>query len=492
MNPDELPSVGDTLVGKYRLTRKLGQGGMGAVFEATHLRLGQKVAIKVVLPQVAERPELAYRFEHEGRAAARLRGRHSVRVLDVDATPEGLRFLVMELLEGHSLGDELKRRGPLPIGEAVRYVREACEGVDEAHRAGIIHRDLKPANLFLSIGGEARVVKVVDFGIAKTAGAGDANYRTATGAALGTYKYMSPEQAKSPGSVDARTDVWSLGVVLYQLLSGKTPFNGEGAVGIIYALATQMPTPLRDLRADVPEALAAVIDRALCKDRDGRFQTVRELSDALAPFDPTPDALAARPSPPKGLPAPPARAATDDVPNESVTSGSKSHVVPVRPSAPPKGVLAVPLWALGAGVALLFGSSVVIGFGAMQLRSSAAALTPEAVLQAPPVQDAMTAATPPPSPPATPEQAKPAPPAALADAPAPRGAEVRAGGDGAGSVAGGGAAAGGTGAAVGTKAAPRTSKARLSKPAGEAAGGVASAAPEAPKPPVLSEGEIFE
>jgi serine/threonine-protein kinase len=503
MNPDDLPSVGDTLVGKYRLTRKLGQGGMGAVFEATHLRLDQKVAIKVVLPEVAERPELAYRFEHEGRAAAKLRGPHSVRVLDVDATPEGLRFLVMELLQGQSLGDELKQRGPLPIGEAVRYVREACAGVDEAHRAGIIHRDLKPANLFLSVEGAARVVKVVDFGIAKTAGVVDANFRTATGAPLGTYRYMSPEQAKSPGSVDARTDVWSLGVVLYQLLSGKTPFHGEGVIGIIYALATQAPTPLSDLLADVPEALADVIDRALCKDREGRFQTVRELSDALAPFDPAPDLLPspssaplsqpkgspAPPSPPKGSPAP---APTDDAPNESVTSGSKGHVVPVRPAALSKGVLTVPLWALGVGVALLFGGSVVIGLGAMRLRSSEVALMPATLSQAPLVQDVMAPATPPPAPTASPEQARPAP-AAPADEPAPRGAEGRPGGDAAGSVVVGAAAAAATGAAGPKAVTPRASKARASKAASEpAAGGAASAAPEPPKPKALGEGEIFD
>ncbi|HEU4406800.1 MAG TPA: serine/threonine-protein kinase [Polyangiaceae bacterium] len=164
---------------------RIGQGGMGAVDEATHVRLGQRVAIKVVLHAVAARPELAYRFEHEARAAARLRGPHSARVDDVDTSPEGLPYLVMEYLEGHSLRDELRKRGPLPVDEAVRFAREPCEGVDEAHQAGIVHRDLKPANLFLRVEGRRRIVKVVDFGIAKRSDAGQADYRTATSAPIG-------------------------------------------------------------------------------------------------------------------------------------------------------------------------------------------------------------------------------------------------------------------------------------------------------------------
>ncbi|HEU4535490.1 MAG TPA: serine/threonine-protein kinase, partial [Polyangiaceae bacterium] len=508
MNPHDLPSVGATLVSKYRLTRELGRGGMGAVFEAEHLRLGQKVAIKVVLPEVAKQPELAYRFEHEGRAAAKLRGRHTVRVLDVDTTPEGLPFMVMELLEGHSLRDELKRRGPLPIEDAVRYVREACEGIDEAHQAGIIHRDLKPANLFLSLEGGRSVVKVVDFGIAKAHDDSDQDYRTATNVPLGTYKYMSPEQARSARSVDARTDVWSLGVVLYQLLTGQTPFDGDGAFGVMLAIATQAPPPLRSWRPDVPEELAALIERALCKDVAGRPQTARAFAQELAPFEGARGSLlphasmggssggswvpgapfsAAAGTPAMGLtPPPPGSAgpgpawapspsdmpASQQVSNESITSASKNHVVPIKagvgrgPASP---------WLVRLALVLLVGVGALTGLVAVRPPSpEVAPLTPNALSERAPASLAPAAPTAPTAPMAadTAEAAKvPAPssPAASA-APTPVLAPVDdppSAASHAGAEGGAKATSGAASARAGAK--PPAGKATPGKAAGEAA-----------------------
>jgi eukaryotic-like serine/threonine-protein kinase len=512
MKPDDLPSVGDTLVGKYQLTRKLGQGGMGAVFEATHLKLGQRVAIKLVLPQLAQRPELAYRFEQEGRAAAKLRGRHTARVSDVDVTPEGLPFLVMEFLEGHSLLDELKRRGPLPIGEAVHYVREACEGVEEAHRAGIIHRDLKPANLFLSVEGTSRVTKVVDFGIAKMSETGDEGYRTATNVALGTYKYMSPEQAKSARTVDARTDVWSLGVVLYQLLADKLPFQGEGDFGIMYAITTQATPPLRNARPDVPEALVAIVEQALSKRREDRYQTVGDLAHALAPFDSKPNAPWPRPFAPLLTPAalppslertaskpppPPRHLPSDDVPNESVTSGSKSHVVPIGLAAPSQGVLIVPRWFVGSCVALLFGASIVIGIGlgATDLHARATALTPFTLSSAAAFQGlSASATTAQPSPPTASAPIEPPLAAALADKPPPRPTDRTPVADGVGDSRAAAGAAGAPSPSTPLAATtPRVGRVRPSNATSEPTAHEASAGPPKPPPPeVLSEGEIFD
>jgi serine/threonine-protein kinase len=429
------------LVGKYRLTRELGRGGMGAVYEAEHVRLGQKVAIKVVLPEVAKRPEIAHRFEREARAAARLRGRHTVRVLDIDVTPEGQRYLVMELLEGHSLRDELNRRGPLPVEDAVRYLREACEGVCEVHKAGIIHRDIKPANLFLSVEEGGSIVKVVDFGIAKAHGEVDTSFETSTNIPLGTCKYMSPEQAHSARSVDQRTDLWSLGVTLYELLARKAPFSGEGALGMLYAVTTQPPAPLRAARPDLPEALIAIVERALCKDMAGRYQSARELSDALAPFERVgaspPRHLPSQPtvsppwgqqpsqptvSPPWGqqpqaphparplTPAhhllgeagpagletattqpgwPPASALAAEARDESITSGAKSHVVPILPA----GSRPAPSpWFARGGLALTLIAGTTLGYQAVRTRSGDPLLAPSPLAELASTTDAFAQA----------------------------------------------------------------------------------------------------
>jgi serine/threonine protein kinase len=240
-NAPALPRPGDTIAGKYAIVKVIGEGGMGIVYEATHLRLRRRVALKMLLPHMmATSSDTVVRFEREARAAAQLRDRHVTKVLDVDTTADGLPYLVMEYLEGHDLEAELAARGPLPIGEAVGYVLQACTAMTEAHGAGIVHRDLKPSNLFLCPEREGWTVKVLDFGISKMADDGDARL-TGTQASVGTPLYMSPEQVRSSRSVDLRTDIWALGVILYELLAGRTPFEGSTTAAAASIVADATP-----------------------------------------------------------------------------------------------------------------------------------------------------------------------------------------------------------------------------------------------------------
>jgi serine/threonine-protein kinase len=276
-----LPKPGDVIAGKYRVGRTLGSGGMGVVFEATHLKLDQRVAIKL-LKSSAGIPEAAARLEREARVAARLRSPHVARVTDVDVTPSGVPYIVMEYLEGHDLGEELQSRGVLPIAEVVAWMLEICSAMAEAHALGIVHRDLKPSNLFLAEDDGRRRVKVLDFGISKAAT--EQQMTTLTRSVLGTPQYMSPEQVRSAKHVDWRTDIWSLGVVLYELLAGQLPFEGETPTAVAAAIVADAPRSLHALREDVPKALETAVMKALAKDVSDRFDSVRAFAQAIASF----------------------------------------------------------------------------------------------------------------------------------------------------------------------------------------------------------------
>ena len=266
---------------KYDVECVLGRGGMGTVFEARHRRLGHHVAIKVLGEDLRRQPELVKRFEREARAAGALSSPHAVKVYDIDQTDDGTPFMVMELLHGRDLAHIVEHDGAQAIGDSVRWVIEACDAIGEAHRLGIVHRDIKPSNLFLCR--DTGTIKVLDFGIAKRVAAKEAAI-TLDVAPLGTPQYMSPEQVRCAKNVDARTDIWSLGVTLYELLCGRPPFNHDVSQACIAAIvADPIPDP-RELRPELPEALVAVLMRALAKDPDERLQSVAELVLALAPF----------------------------------------------------------------------------------------------------------------------------------------------------------------------------------------------------------------
>jgi serine/threonine-protein kinase len=284
-------SVGDVLAEKYEVERVLGEGGMGVVVAARHLLLGERVAIKFLLPQARGRADLVARFLREGQVAARIRSEHVTRVYDVGTLARGEPYLVMEYLEGTDLKAVLRDRGPLPVALACDYLLQACDALAEAHALGIIHRDLKPANLFLTQRADGSpLIKVIDFGISKMALAAEATApkahdMTESSAMLGSPFYMAPEQMVSSKSVDARADVWSMGAMLYQLLTGAVPFRGDSPMAI-YDRILEGPPRLDAQRSDAPERLGWVVQRCLQKSPADRFGNIAELAAELAQFAP--------------------------------------------------------------------------------------------------------------------------------------------------------------------------------------------------------------
>jgi serine/threonine-protein kinase len=283
---DGLPKEGDIVAGKYQVEKVLGKGGMGVVVSARHTSLRQHVAVKFLLPKAMTLPGAAERFIREARAAVAIKSEHVARVIDVGELPTGEPYMVMEYLTGTDFGQVLKTRGTLPAKEAVDYLLQACEAIAEAHAVGVVHRDLKPGNLFLTTRADGSpLVKVLDFGLSKATKPGeDEHSLTAPDVIVGSPHYMSPEQLRSLKQVDARSDVWALGVILYQLLSGRRPFESESLVGTCARIAAEPPTPLRERKPDVPPELEAVILRCLEKDREKRVQSVAELARLIAPY----------------------------------------------------------------------------------------------------------------------------------------------------------------------------------------------------------------
>jgi eukaryotic-like serine/threonine-protein kinase len=276
---------GAVILGKFRVERVIGVGGMGAVVGARHLQLDERVAIKFLLPQVVAMDDVVQRFLREAKAAIRIRSEHCVRVLDVGTLESGAPYMVMEYLEGQDLAAMVAQHRPLPIPSVIDWVLQACEALAEAHAMGVVHRDLKPANLFLTHRADGTPsVKVLDFGISKQAASGADAGVTKTQAVLGSPRYMSPEQMRSTRDVDARTDVWALGAVVYELVTGLPPFDAETMTALCAAILQDAPRPPSALRPEVPPQLDLVLLAALEKDRDRRYANVAQLAAALAPF----------------------------------------------------------------------------------------------------------------------------------------------------------------------------------------------------------------
>ncbi len=276
---------GSIVGNKYRIDGLLGEGGMGLVFSATHLELDAPVAIKVVRDELAKHEEIASRLLFEARAVARMRGTHIVRILDVARLPSGAPYFVMERLHGQDLGTLITERGSLPVSASVEFLIQTCEALNEAHALGIVHRDLKPENLFLANTPEGVVLKVLDFGISKYLGnslkRGPRSTLTKAGAAVGSPYYMSPEQMRASPDLDARADIWSLGAILFEALTGHCPFESESN-SILCSKVMVDPAPsLREYLKVAPAALDAIIHRCLEKEPAARFQSSEELGRAL-------------------------------------------------------------------------------------------------------------------------------------------------------------------------------------------------------------------
>ncbi|MRG96831.1 serine/threonine-protein kinase [Polyangium spumosum] len=284
--PKSPAEPGDVIADKYRVERVIGKGGMGIVVEAQHTTLPQRVAIKILLPEATKQGDAVERFLREARAAVSIQSEHVARVMDLGTLASGLPYMVMELLTGADLHEVLKERGPLPITEAVDAILQASEAIAEAHVLGIVHRDLKPANIFVTTRPDGSpLVKVLDFGLAKGMKS-DSLYTSLTqsNVIIGSPFYMSPEQIRGLKGLDARTDVWSLGVILYQILTGKRPFEADATHALFVMIGSDPPSPPRWQRAEIPAGLEAVVLQCLEKKPSDRPQTVAELARLLLPF----------------------------------------------------------------------------------------------------------------------------------------------------------------------------------------------------------------
>ena len=276
--------AGQILADKYRIVKPIGVGGMGTVYEGENVRIHRRVAIKTLHAQVAGKSDVLQRFEREAQAAGRIGSDHIVEVLDMGDLPDGSRYMVMEFLDGTTLGDRIVNQGRIAPRDVVAPLTQLLDGLGAAHNAGIIHRDLKPANVFLltSRGGRPDFVKILDFGVSKfNILNSDEMSMTRTGAVMGTPYYMSPEQAKGSRAIDMRSDLYSVGVILYESITGQVPFNAETFNELIFKIALEAPPPPEHFVPNLDPAFGALVRKAMGRDPNERYQTAAEMKEAL-------------------------------------------------------------------------------------------------------------------------------------------------------------------------------------------------------------------
>jgi len=322
--PSTLP--GTVIAGKYRLDGMIGRGGMGSVWSTMHLGLGQRVAVKLIAKRYAGSREARQRFDIEAKAVAQLRSRYVVQIFDNGETEDGTPYIVMELLDGESLDHRIERRGPVPLDQTVRIISQVGKALNKAHGLGIVHRDLKPENVFLARSDDddaGEIAKVLDFGIAKIKTTDSGGSATRTGTVLGTPLFMSPEQARGLKSVDHRTDIYSLGMVAFTMLTGRNAFSGESFGDILVAICTQPLPSLRTYAPMLPMSVDAWMQRACAKEPGDRFSGVEPMIDALYAA-----AGMARPRSPNAATGPVNQPSHARAPNEG--SGSQGGVPPTH------------------------------------------------------------------------------------------------------------------------------------------------------------------
>ncbi len=391
------PMVGKTIDGRYRVESVLGEGGMGLVYRARHIVLGKLLAIKVLRPDVSRDEEIITRFRQEAQSASSIGNQHIIDISDFGTLPDGSTYFVMEFLDGTDLTKVIENQQPIAPARVIHIAKQLCDALGAAHEIGIVHRDLKPDNIYLiKRGGDSNFVKVLDFGIAKVGGS--SSKLTRAGQVFGTPHYMSPEQCSGSG-VDHRTDIYAIGVILYEMITGSVPFDADNLMGILTKHLYEEPAPPRNARPDLPVELEQVVMRCMSKTTQQRYQSMQELLEDLLRIE-------------QGIAPMPLPARTD--PTGPIATGAAEPNGATKSKTPMVIAAAAALLLVGGGAAF-----AMLGGGPAE--------TPEAPVEAPPTPIAQAptpAPTPTPTPTAAPAEGAAARPSAVRVISQPAGAQV--------------------------------------------------------------------